>query len=745
MTPTDRGTVWALARLGLVVLALVAGAAWWALQGGGTFRVEQRLRLAPDHEAETITGLPLNGEPRDCWRVKAGKGLRFHVVVPGPDAALRFREGFLQGKPDVAVRLHHADGLTTEVASMHATESAWGERRVELPVHPGEPVDVELLALDGRGHPGHGEVYLTDVVLESRGREVEVARHPVGERAVQADLLAPVAVDMRSAPASREQRRVDLPGPICLPLSSRAPVPFEVDRVPADARLHVVLHTGPLSEAVRHQAGVVRILTGERVLGSVPIVQDDDQPHGDWLADFDLSWAAERMLPLRFELAGADGAFVGLRELYLSAPRLVERREQRPEESLNVLLVVAHGLRPDRLGAWGYQRGHTPVLDALAARGLRYANAFAPSSWSLPNLATFLTGHTPLVHGLGLAPQRVLSPRLTTLAQSAAWSGVSTAAVAAGQELTPATGLERGYEHLVTGNLTADQVAEAALDWLAEGLQYEWFLTLVFNDALHPYEPTNQDLMLVDRELDQGLVERLRPLDSRPGAAESVALEIGPLYDAEVAGIDRALGRVLDAVEQAGQLERTLVVVVGTHGAEFFEHGGRLEGQTLHDEVVRVPVLLAGPRIGRAQAPPYVETEAVELADITRLVGELGRLLAPAGQSARLPAPFGARAVDPALHSVLRPIHPITRRNIEATRRGRWLRMVDVLTGAEVLYDLEVDPYARVDQLSSADALTASEARTVADGLADAFDSWSVDEILRAASQPRRVVTGSTP
>lgn len=59
--------------------------------------------------------------------------------------------------------------------------------------------------------------------------------------------------------------------------------------------------------------------------------------------------------------------------------------------------------------------------------------------------------------------------------------------------------------------------------------------------------------------------------------------------------VDEAVGEVLAGLESSGLAARTLVVVVGDHGEEFWEDGGLEHGRTVYDEVARVPLLMCWP------------------------------------------------------------------------------------------------------------------------------------------------------
>ena len=50
----------------------------------------------------------------------------------------------------------------------------------------------------------------------------------------------------------------------------------------------------------------------------------------------------------------------------------------------NIVLVSIDSLRADHLGCYGYAKATSPGIDRLAAEGVRFANAIATSSWTLP-------------------------------------------------------------------------------------------------------------------------------------------------------------------------------------------------------------------------------------------------------------------------------------------------------------------------------------------------------------------------
>ena len=72
-------------------------------------------------------------------------------------------------------------------------------------------------------------------------------------------------------------------------------------------------------------------------------------------------------------------------------------RDGRPD----IILVLVDTLRADSVSALGGPPGSTPTVDALAARGVRFSHAVAPSPWTLPSVASLMTATDPRTNGFG--------------------------------------------------------------------------------------------------------------------------------------------------------------------------------------------------------------------------------------------------------------------------------------------------------------------------------------------------------
>jgi uncharacterized sulfatase len=82
----------------------------------------------------------------------------------------------------------------------------------------------------------------------------------------------------------------------------------------------------------------------------------------------------------------------------------------------NIFLIVLDTHRFDRLGAYGYQRGISPNLDAFANQATVFDRAIAPGQWTIPAHASMFTGEYPTTHQTTQAHD-MLDPYFRTAAE----------------------------------------------------------------------------------------------------------------------------------------------------------------------------------------------------------------------------------------------------------------------------------------------------------------------------------------
>src|SRR5260370_6190523 len=128
----------------------------------------------------------------------------------------------------------------------------------------------------------------------------------------------------------------------------------------------------------------------------------------------------------------------------------------------NVVLITIDTVRPDHLACYGYKLIETPHLDALAAAGVRFTNAYTPVPITLPAHSVMLTGTYPMRTGMHDFSGNRLNASQPTLATLLHASGYTTGAVLGSAVLDSRFGLNRGfdfyYDHFDFSRLDAKNI-----------------------------------------------------------------------------------------------------------------------------------------------------------------------------------------------------------------------------------------------------------------------------------------------
>ena len=375
----------------------------------------------------------------------------------------------------------------------------------------------------------------------------------------------------------------------------------------------------------------------------------------------------------------------------------------------SILLISVDSLRADRLGSYGAERDTSPAIDALAAEGLLFTNAMAPTSWTLPSHVTLLTGLSTAVHRVN-GPKRQIDPARRLLAQVLAEQGYATAAFVSAPYLHRRYGFDRGfarYQNLQAEvpafppsegqhershlDQTAESVVDAALAWLKGQPPGEkpWFAFVHLWDVHYDYlpPPPFDALWASDYAGPMDGHDFLAdPLIRADMPAEDLA-ELRLLYDREVRALDAQIARLLLAVSVRERDERVVVTLVSDHGDEFFEHGHKGHTRTLFEESVHVPWIL---RDSLRRAAGTRVTSPVSLADVApTLLGLAG--LAPLSEAT-------GRDLSALLLGKPVPERPalLTFPPFAALRGEDWKLIVHARTGVAQYFDLRRDPNERV-------------------------------------------------
>ncbi len=264
-----------------------------------------------------------------------------------------------------------------------------------------------------------------------------------------------------------------------------------------------------------------------------------------------------------------------------------------------VVWIEVDTLRVDHLGCYGGQA--TPALDRFAQEGVVFERAYATAPWTLPSLASQLTGLYPWEHGL-LRLRTQLDPSHVTVAErfrSAGWrtAGLTTNFVASSYEGFD-QGFERWDEELASGHegasgAEAAQRVLAQIDELRDQPSEGVFAFALLFEPHWRYLPDEAGGPAPDTiRVEEGLPE----LRARLGELSAADIEfLRHSYRAEVQRVDAAFASLRAGLEARGLWEDALVVFTADHGEELMERGWLGHTRTLHDELVRVPLIVKCP------------------------------------------------------------------------------------------------------------------------------------------------------
>ena len=172
-----------------------------------------------------------------------------------------------------------------------------------------------------------------------------------------------------------------------------------------------------------------------------------------------------------------------------------------PTSRPHVILISIDTLRADHLGCYGHPEGISPNIDALAAEGLRFENAYSPVPLTLPGHASMLTGTYPPYTGVHKNETHRLSETHRTLAELLSEAGYVTGAIVSTFVLDSQFGLDQGFQTYHDdmplssqgkgySQRKGAQTTDLAIDWLVRHADADrLFLLLHYYDPHTPYDP----------------------------------------------------------------------------------------------------------------------------------------------------------------------------------------------------------------------------------------------------------------
>ncbi|MEO6803055.1 MAG: sulfatase-like hydrolase/transferase [Granulicella sp.] len=337
------------------------------------------------------------------------------------------------------------------------------------------------------------------------------------------------------------------------------------------------------------------------------------------------------------KLSGAAGASLVNSSLALAASVQGSTHASRP--NIVIFLTDDHGQWAQH--AYGNSELKTPNMDRLAAQGTRMTQAFTTCPVCSPARASFFTGRMPSQHGIhdwlkedtdalthpGLAGQTLISELMKD-------AGYHTALIGkwhCGKTSEPKPGFDRWFSYWTSqyphegvqhfsdqGKEVVDEgqqsplLTRQAINFLQDHQQKTaskaepFFLFISYVDTHSPHNAAPDNLVaeydtatfrdIPKEKLAACHGKALEPVAADPEKERRRRME----YYGAVSSIDAEVGKVLDALKAAGQMENTLVIYTGDHGLNAGQHGLWEKGnatipQNFLEESIRISCTVSWP------------------------------------------------------------------------------------------------------------------------------------------------------
>ncbi|MDH5533765.1 MAG: sulfatase [Candidatus Pacebacteria bacterium] len=285
----------------------------------------------------------------------------------------------------------------------------------------------------------------------------------------------------------------------------------------------------------------------------------------------------------------------------------------------NVVLIVIDTLRQDHLTPYGYSKNTTPFLYKFSNKSLIFNNNYSASNWTIPSIASIITGTYPqhhLVNNKFLYTNSEINvnldksaPHLKTIAQYLHENGYKTAGFTGGAGTSSTIGFDKGFDLYFDNRDFAglELTAPLALNWLSttKNSKNDKHFIFLHGYDVHGQYAGNEDLKTKFSDNYQGnlngSVEEHIEIRNEHQIKDQLFLNeqdknfLINRYDDKIRGMDKRLGDFISDYKKLNFKNPTIFIITSDHGEEWFEHGGIDHGLTFYQEVVKTPLIIQLP------------------------------------------------------------------------------------------------------------------------------------------------------
>lgn len=411
-----------------------------------------------------------------------------------------------------------------------------------------------------------------------------------------------------------------------------------------------------------------------------------------------LAYAFGRIVPpeRRRRWAGAAPATLGLllalatlvgntAAILVALPRETVHAQREDIETLDrpdVFIILVDTLRKDHVSFFGYHRPTTPNTDALLRESYAFTNAYTPSNWTTPSVASLFTGLYPSAHGITDATYRIPDEAMM-LAEHFRSYGYDTAAFIANHTISGSNGYAQGFgtffpepapwwsyhQRTALENLPSRLTApghstlgrainQQVFAWLEDHRERPRFVYVQYLEPHSSYLPRPEDREAVAPGAPEGPHDPPLFVDYEHRIAEEGCRDwecVDPLvtlppdeltgmvanYDGDVRLGDHYVGSLLAELRRQGVMDEAHLIFCTDHGEEFFEHDGWFHGASIYEEMTSCALGYRPP--GGLEEAALIDRPVNLLDIVPTLCARIGLDAPPLHQGVVIPELLGQR------------------------------------------------------------------------------------------------------
>ncbi len=303
--------------------------------------------------------------------------------------------------------------------------------------------------------------------------------------------------------------------------------------------------------------------------------------------------------------------------------------ENEPEQRPNFIVVITDDQRYDALGAiqdelngqGRYPWIQTPNLDALARQGMLFKNAFVVNSLCSPSRASILTGNYGHKHGIRDNHTPYHGYSFASILRDHGYHSGYFGKWHMGNQLGKKSGFDHSFSFIGQGDYydawfendgnmikTKGWIDHVTTDHFLEYLQEHHDLPFCYIVGYKaPHGPFNNAPETVRKLYSKDQVQPVPNLFIEPGYEAPVHYSNKETYEAEngrqdrvalqyITAIDLCVGEIVSTLDDLEIRENTYILVMSDNGYYNGEHG-LIDKRSAYEESIRIPMILAGPKI----------------------------------------------------------------------------------------------------------------------------------------------------